>query len=104
MKFSDDMIKTIIELAVDVEDGETGTGRCIEQVCKELREAAQREAFKQSALDAGIPLSVIEGRTKLSDHFSEDYIDFKCDPKGNIERGLKAGRAVKAGHDPDGDL
>lgn len=28
-----------------------------------------------SALRAGIPLSVIEGRTKLSDHFSESYIN-----------------------------
>jgi hypothetical protein len=33
---------------------------------------------KQSALDAGIPLSVIEGKTKLSDHFSEDYINAQC--------------------------
>lgn len=29
----------------------------------------------KSALDAGIPLSVIEGRTKLRDHFSQEYID-----------------------------
>jgi len=36
---------------------------------------------KQSALDAGIPLSVIEGKTKLSDHFSEEYIKSQC-PKG----------------------
>lgn len=33
--------------------------------------------FKQGALDAGIPLSVIEGKTKLSNHFSKDYIDWK---------------------------
>jgi len=32
---------------------------------------------KQAALQAGIPLSVIEGKTKLSDHFSEDYINWK---------------------------
>jgi hypothetical protein len=30
------------------------------------------------ALDAGIPRSVIAGKTKLSDHFSEGYIDHKC--------------------------
>ena len=29
----------------------------------------------QSALDAGIPLSVILGKTKLRDHFSQEYID-----------------------------
>jgi hypothetical protein len=36
---------------------------------------------QQSALDAGIPLSVIEGKTKLSDHFSETYIDSQCPPR-----------------------
>jgi hypothetical protein len=35
-------------------------------------------AMKQSALDAGIPLSVIEGKTKLSDHFSKEYIEYRC--------------------------
>lgn len=29
----------------------------------------------QSALDAGIPLSVVRGETKLTDHFSREYID-----------------------------
>lgn len=40
---------------------------------------------KQSALEAGIPLSVIEGRTKLGDHFSEGYINFKCNRKGDSD-------------------
>jgi hypothetical protein len=31
--------------------------------------------IRESALAAGIPASVIEGKTKLSDHFSKDYID-----------------------------
>lgn len=35
------------------------------------------EWFKQEALSHGIPLSVIEGRTKLSDHFSPEYINWK---------------------------
>lgn len=35
----------------------------------------------ESALDAGIPLSVIEGRTKLTDHYSPEYIRHQCDPK-----------------------
>ena len=38
--------------------------------------------WRQGALDAGIPLSVIEGKTKLSDHFSEAYIESQCAPKG----------------------
>lgn len=38
-----------------------------------------QKELKQSALDAGIPLSVIEGHTKLTDHFTQEYIDFKGD-------------------------
>jgi hypothetical protein len=37
-----------------------------------------QEAIKQSILDAGIPLSVIEGNTKLKDHFSSEYIKYMC--------------------------
>lgn len=37
-----------------------------------------RKITVQSALDAGIPLSVIEGKTKLSDHFSKEYIAKQC--------------------------
>jgi hypothetical protein len=33
--------------------------------------------IEQSALDAGIPLSVIQGKTKLTDHFSREYIDMQ---------------------------
>lgn len=40
-------------------------------------QAEHEQAGIQSALDAGIPLSVIEGRTKLSDHFSAEYIESK---------------------------
>ena len=36
------------------------------------------EEFKSRAIEAGIPLSVIEGKTKLSDHFSQDYINEQC--------------------------
>jgi len=37
-----------------------------------------KEDHKQRALSAGIPLSVIEGKTKLRDHFSKEYINYKC--------------------------
>jgi len=33
---------------------------------------------KKEALSHGIPLSVVESNTKLSDHFSKGYIDWKC--------------------------
>ncbi len=37
----------------------------------------QSEA-RQSALDAGIPASVIDGKTKLTEHFTQEYINFKA--------------------------
>ncbi len=36
------------------------------------------EYHKESAIAAGIPRSVVEGKTKLSDHFSEEYILSQC--------------------------
>ena len=39
------------------------------------------EFVSQSALNAGIPFSVVQGKTKLTDHFSQDYIDFKRNKK-----------------------
>jgi len=33
--------------------------------------------FEKRALEHGIPLSVIRGETKLSDHFSKEYINWK---------------------------
>jgi len=32
-------------------------------------------ASRQAALEAGIPASVVDGKTKLTDHFSQGYID-----------------------------
>jgi hypothetical protein len=72
----------IMELAADYEDGETGTTACIKMACgslglldNDVAEWASRQAFIQGASEAGIPMSVIEGKTKLSDHFSQEYID-----------------------------
>jgi hypothetical protein len=36
------------------------------------------EEFEKRALEHGIPLSVIRSETKLSDHFSKEYINWKC--------------------------
>lgn len=36
------------------------------------------EDFEKLALEYGIPLSVVRGETKLSDHFSKEYINWKC--------------------------
>jgi hypothetical protein len=76
-------IEQIISGAIDLEDGETGINKCIDWFCKEnsicqdLADKAKHEAFKQGAIEAGIPLLVIEGKTKLTDHFSKEYINFK---------------------------
>jgi len=46
---------------------------------KEINEEEwTEEDFEAGALEAGIPPSVIRGEAKLSDKFSKDYIDFKC--------------------------
>ena len=80
-------LNAIIEGAWEYEDGETGTEKCIRAYCRDhgidesIAEQAVREAFKQGALEAGIPLSVVEGRSKLSDHFSPEYISDKCGRK-----------------------
>lgn len=41
--------------------------------CEECMKSARR-----SALEAGIPESVFDGKTKLRDHFSQEYIDLMC--------------------------
>lgn len=42
---------------------------------EELVEWAEEMEFTLSALEAGIPLSVITGKTKLTSHFSQDEIN-----------------------------
>lgn len=80
-------LNVIIQGAIEYEDGEMGEAKCIRAYCRDhgidesVAERAILEAHKQGALDAGIPLSVIEGRTKLSDHFSPEYINDKCGRK-----------------------
>lgn len=61
-----------LEIHEDHDDGEPIRPEC--PYCQEW--------FVQSALQAGIPHSVIEGKTKLTDHFSPEYIRAQCYPKG----------------------
>ncbi len=71
----------LIKAAAEYEDGESGIDACIDQYCADngiheaVCEVAKRRAYTQGALEAGIPLSVIEGKTKLTDHFSQSQID-----------------------------
>jgi hypothetical protein len=57
-------------------DGETSFDDILRLQCEDLIEIIVKEDEKKGALAAGIPLSVIEGKTKLSDHFSENYINW----------------------------
>lgn len=90
---SQHLIRQIIEGAGDYEDGTLGADRCIEFYCDEhgiddeTMLKAQKHFHREEALRAGIPLSVIEGKTKLRDHFSQEYIDSQAYPKGKPERG-----------------
>lgn len=81
---SDEILAGLVEDAVDAyEDGTVGTAKCVEAYCTEhgispeTAEKAIAYSFREGARAAGIPLSVIEGRSKLSDHFSPEYIKSK---------------------------
>lgn len=83
------LYENIIKKASEYEDGTMGITQCVEKYCEEcnldsnLAEQALEYFYKKEALAAGIPLSVIEGKTKLTDHFSEDYINWKCNRKND---------------------
>lgn len=64
--------------ACEAQDGDSCEGS--PATCKSARE---------SALSAGIPLSVILGKTTLHDHFSEEYIDAQCGRTNNAPAGAK---------------
>ena len=55
-----------------------------EEVADPNCEECERE-WKADANYAGIPWSVIQGKTKLSDHFSQEYIDVMCGKKPDDE-------------------
>ena len=79
------------EIALDIankacsefEDGETGLYSCIELYLEENNLSYDPEVIedifiKEEAIKNGIPRSVVEGKSKLSDHFSQEYINHKC--------------------------
>lgn len=77
----------IIEQACsDYEDGQTGVSACVEMFVEENNLSHDVDEvlglyFKNEARQAGIPLSVVNGDKKLSDHFSKEYIDSQCGVK-----------------------
>jgi len=78
------LLLEIIEKSANYADIDVNVNQSIELYCKDnkissiIMVLAQELAFRQGALRAGIPLSVIDGETNLSDHFSQKYINFKC--------------------------
>lgn len=78
------ILREVIKGSSDYADIDICASKAIELYCEdnglsqEIAEAANYLFEKEEALNAGIPLSVIEGKTKLTDHFSQEYIDFQC--------------------------
>lgn len=85
------ILEQIVEKAAEYQDDETGIEDCIDLFCEaegldnDLAEAAKRYAFVQGALEAGIPLAVIEGREKLAMNLS----DIEVTELGDIKEGPK---------------
>jgi hypothetical protein len=79
------------EIALDIankacsefEDGETGLFSCIELYLEENNlpydaEDIERIFLQEEAISHGIPRSVVKGKSKLSNHFSQEYINHQC--------------------------
>lgn len=77
-----ELMRRIIDESASYEDGTLGVDGCIYAYCRDwgIPEyhaiAACKQAEEEGALAAGIPLKVVQGEKKLTDCFSQDYIDF----------------------------
>lgn len=85
MSQNEKLIDKIIDESAEFADEGLSAYDCFKMYCEkhglseELAEQAAKKYCIDSALAAGIPLSVIQGKTRLSDHFSEEYIKSQCD-------------------------
>jgi hypothetical protein len=79
----------LIGEASKLEDGMTGFARCMKTYCEQngIDQDLGRQAVeyweKHEAIAAGIPKSVVDGKAKLSDHFSAEYIMSQRNPRGD---------------------
>ncbi len=55
------------------------------EAAQDGEEPACEACFIAGALSAGIPRSVIAGETRLSDHFSAEYINHQCNREQSDE-------------------
>lgn len=90
--FATDFLRGVLKASEQYADIDVGVEDCVrlyirhdrpEYLCvvDALAEACSRLAFVEGALEAGIPMSVIEGKTTLRDHFSQADIDDMCGRK-----------------------
>ena len=81
---NDTLIDKIIDESSIYADEDVSALECFEMYCHDhgldmnLAKQAAKKWFTDEALAHGIPLSVIQGKTRLSDHFSQDYIKSQC--------------------------
>ena len=73
-------ITAILKGAMDYADEDTdGIKEFCEEnnIPEEVCEAAEHQAMVESAMAAGIPMSVILGKKKLTDYYTQEYIDLQ---------------------------
>lgn len=87
------IISTVFDLVKkacnEYEDGETGVHRCLELFLEGTPH--EKDVYEinhifevETAVSHGIPRSVAEGKKKLSDYFTKEYINEQCG-RGNNE-------------------
>lgn len=79
-----DLYKLAKDACSEYEDGELGVSKCCSLYCEDrglsedLAEAMAEAYYYEEAIGAGIPEEVVKGNKKLTDYFSQEYIDYKC--------------------------
>lgn len=88
MTLTRELYEQILAGVADMSDGETPTSVLFKCYCRDngISNAVGMEAYRHymilEAMSHGIPRSVAEGKDKLTDYFSQTYIDEQCNSKG----------------------
>ena len=79
-----DIFEKIIAGSREYADYDVSWSECIERYCEdnnipqEIGDQAYHIYLRREAISHGIPASVVDGKTKLTDHFSQEYINEQC--------------------------
>ncbi len=91
MELLNEIVLLVMAGSVDLEDGEMGIIKCCEYYCLQhglsqdyAYEAAKR-LYREGAIEAGIPVAVVDGKAKLRDFFSEEYINEQSGNTGTTD-------------------